>query len=139
LTNLQNVALLPTILGIGLAALALAALSYVLIVTGRARRRDFAILRAIGLDTRATQYIVFTQAAVIAVVGLVIGVPLGIVTARLAWREIANRVPLVYVPPSAIGVVAVAVPASLILTFLVATWPAHRVARDRASARLQGE
>ena len=51
LINLGNVELLPNLLGISLAALAIAALAYVLVVTGRARRRDFAVLRAMGLDS----------------------------------------------------------------------------------------
>lgn len=51
LVNLQNVELLPNLLGISLAALAIAALAYVLVVSGRSRRRDFAVLRAIGLDS----------------------------------------------------------------------------------------
>ena len=55
LVNLQNVELLPNLLGISLAALAVAALAYVLVVSGRPRRRDLAVLRAIGLDSAGTR------------------------------------------------------------------------------------
>jgi hypothetical protein len=139
LTNLQNVELLPTILGIGLALLALAALSYVLVITGRARRRDFAVLRAIGLGTNASRLVIFAQAAIIAVVAAVVGVPLGVVTARIAWRAVSNRVPLVYAPPASIVVIAIVVPAFLVATVVVATWPALRITRDHPASVLRTE
>jgi hypothetical protein len=139
LTNLQNVELLPTILGISLGVLALAGLSYVLVVTGRARRRDFAVLRAIGLDTAGSRFVVFAQATVIAVAGLAVGVPLGLVVARIVWREVSNRVPLVYVPPASIEVIAITVPAFLVAALLVAAWPARRIVRDHPAAELRTE
>jgi hypothetical protein len=139
LTNLKNVELLPTILGISLGILALAALSYVLVVTGRARRRDFAVLRAMGLGTAGSRFVVFTQATVIAAAGLVVGVPLGLVVARIVWREVSNRVPLVYVPPASTEVIAITVPAFLVAAVLVAAWPARRIVRDHPTAVLRTE
>ena len=139
LTNLQNVELLPTILGIGLAVLALAALSYVLVVTGRARRRDFAVLRAMGLGVRGSRLVILAQATVIALVGLLVGIPLGLVAARLVWREVSHRVPLVYIAPSSALVITITIPACLVAAVLVAVWPARRVTRERPGAVLRTE
>ena len=79
LTNLEDLSQLPIVLGAFLAVLGLAALSYVLVVSGRSRRAEFAIYKALGLDGKMSRRIVYFQASVIATIGLVIGVPLGII------------------------------------------------------------
>ncbi len=139
LINLQNVELLPTLLGITLGALAIAALAYVLVVSGRSRRRDFAVLRAIGLDSGGTRLVVFSQAVIIAAVGLVVGLPVGVVAARWAWAGVADRVPLVYVAPFWMSVVLLAIPAFLLVAMVVAIWPARRVVRSRPAVVLRTE
>jgi FtsX-like permease family len=139
LVNLQNVELLPNLLGISLGVLAIAALAYVLVVSGRSRRRDFAVLRAIGLDGGGTRLVVFSQALIIAVVGLVVGLPLGVVVARWAWAGVADRVPLVYVAPFWLTVILLAIPAFLFVAIVVAIWPARRAVRSRPAVVLRTE
>jgi hypothetical protein len=139
LVNLQNVELLPNLLGISLAALAIAALAYVLVVSGRSRRRDFAVLRAIGLDSAGTRLVVYSQAFIIAAVGLAVGLPLGVVVARWAWAGVADRVPLVYVAPFWLTVVLLAIPAFLLVAIVVALWPARSVVRSRPAIVLRTE
>jgi ABC-type lipoprotein release transport system permease subunit len=139
LVNLQNVELLPNLLGISLAALAVAALAYVLVVSGRSRRRDFAVLQAMGLDSAGTRLVVYSQAIVIAAVGLAIGIPLGVVVARWAWAGVADRVPLVYVAPFFLTVVLLAIPVFLVVAIVVALWPAHNVVRSRPATVLRAE
>jgi len=139
LVNLQNVELLPNLLGASLAALAIAALAYVLVVTGRSRRREFAVLRAMGLDSAGTRLVVYSQAIVIAAVGLVVGIPLGVVVARWAWAGVADRVPLVYVAPFWLTVVLLAIPTLLLVAILVALWPARSVVRSRPAVVLRTE
>jgi hypothetical protein len=139
LINLQNVELLPNLLGISLGALAIAALAYVLVVSGRSRRRDFAVLRSIGLDSAGTRRIVYSQALVIAAVGLAVGLPLGVVVARWAWAGVADRVPLVYVAPFWLTVVLLAIPVFLVVAIVVALWPARNVVRSRPAVVLRTE
>jgi len=139
LVNLGNVELLPNLLGISLAALAIAALAYVLVVTGRSRRRDFAVLRAMGLDSAGTRLVVYSQAIIIAAVGLVVGLPSGVVVARWAWAGVADRVPLVYVAPFWLTVVLLAMPAFLLVAIVVALWPARSVVRSRPAVVLRTE
>jgi hypothetical protein len=45
--------------------------------------------------------VVVTQASVLAVIGLVFGVPAGIALGRLIWRVVADRTPVAYQPPFA--------------------------------------
>jgi hypothetical protein len=139
LTNLGDIAVLPTLLGLFLALLALAALSFVLVISGRTRRQECAVLRAIGLGPRATRSIVYWQATAIAIVGLVVGLPLGVVVSRWGWQEITGRVPIVYVAPFAFVVVGLAIPAALVLANAVATWPARWISSVKPADALRAE
>jgi ABC-type lipoprotein release transport system permease subunit len=139
LTNLSDVAQLPTILSVFLALLAVAALSFVLITSSRSRRMEVAVLRAIGLSARASGVIVHWQATAIAFVGLLIGIPLGIVVGRWTWYQVTVRVPLLYVSPLALVVVGLAVPAALLLANLVATVPARGMHSVRLAEVLRAE
>jgi ABC-type lipoprotein release transport system permease subunit len=139
LTNLGDVAELPTLLSVFLALLALAALSFVLVVSSRSRHHECAVLRAIGLGPGASRSIVYWQATVIAVVGLVVGLPLGIVVGRWVWHEVAARVPLVYIAPFTLIVVGLAIPTTLVLANAVATWPARRLSSLRPAEALRAE
>ncbi len=139
LTNLGDIAELPTLLSIFLALLALAALSLVLVISSRTRRHECAVLRAIGLGPRASRSIVYWQASAIAVVGLVVGLPLGTVVGRWVWREVAARVPLVYVAPFTLMVVGLAIPVTLVLANAVAIWPARRISLAPPADALRAE
>ena len=53
-------------------------------------------------QTRLARVAIAWQATLLAIAGLVVGVPLGILAGRLAWKQLANSFPLVYAPPLAI-------------------------------------
>jgi uncharacterized membrane protein len=139
LTNLRDLSQLPIALGVFLAVLGLAALSYVLVVTGRSRRAEFAVYKALGLDEKMSRRIVYFQASVISIVGLVMGVPLGVIAGRWGWSAVTTRVPLVDVPPLSALVVVLAVPIVLVASNVIAVYPARRVARDRPAEALRSE
>jgi ABC-type lipoprotein release transport system permease subunit len=82
---------------------------------------------------------VYWQATAIAVVGLVVGLPLGIVVGRWVWHEVTARVPLVYIAPFTLIVVGLAIPATLVLANAVATWPARRISLLRPAEALRAE
>jgi ABC-type lipoprotein release transport system permease subunit len=138
LTNLRGLSQLPIALGVFLAVLGLAALSFVLVITGRSRRAEFAVYKALGLDERMSRRIVYFQASVIATVGLVIGVPLGVIAGRWGW-SVATRVPLVDVPPLSALVVVLAIPIVLVASNVIATVPARRVPRAKPAEALRSE
>jgi ABC-type lipoprotein release transport system permease subunit len=137
--NLRNVRTLPLLLAGFLALLAVGALSHVLLTSARRRRRDFAILRALGLDRRRTRLILNSQATAIGLVGLVVGVPAGVVLGRVLWRLVTDRVPLTNVAPfAAIGVV-LAVPVTILVANALALWPGQSVARVHPAEILRDE
>jgi ABC-type lipoprotein release transport system permease subunit len=82
---------------------------------------------------------VYWQATAIAVVGLVVGVPLGIVVGRWGWSQVAARVPLVDVAPLALVVVGLSVPVALALANAVATVPARALSSMRPAEALRAE
>jgi ABC-type lipoprotein release transport system permease subunit len=139
LTNLRNIRTLPLVLAGFLALLAVAALSHVLLTSARRRRRDFAVLRAIGFNRRGTRLVLNAQGTAIGIVGLVLGVPLGVALGRIGWRLVSDQVPLANVPPFAFLVVVLIVPATVLLTNALAVWPGRRVARLRPAEVLRTE
>jgi predicted lysophospholipase L1 biosynthesis ABC-type transport system permease subunit len=139
LTNLEDLAQLPTILGAFLAFLALVALAYILLTSGRVRKFEFAVLKTLGLDEKSSRVIIFSQATAISLVGLVAGIPLGLVAARWGWAAVTSRVPLVDVPPISVLVVILTAPVVLVAGNAVAIWPARKAAHRNPAEALRSE
>jgi hypothetical protein len=139
LTNLSNVRSLPLFLAGFLVLLALGAVAHALLTGARSRSHDLAVLRALGLTPRQAGACVTWQAAVIGVVALAVGVPLGLVVGRQVWRVLADSLSFVYVGPiSAVALVAV-VPLVLAALAVLALWPARDAARLRTAEVLRSE
>ncbi|MDQ1384026.1 MAG: putative transport system permease protein [Actinomycetota bacterium] len=126
LTNLRNVRILPRLLMGFLALLAAAAVAHVLATSVRRRRRDFAMLRALGMTRRSTRSIINLQGSAIAIAGLVVGIPAGVIVGQSGWHLIADRVPLRFVHPVALLAIFVVVPAALAVVNLLALAPGRR-------------
>jgi ABC-type lipoprotein release transport system permease subunit len=134
LTNLRSVRVLPELLAGFLALLGIAAVAHVLVTSARRRRHDFAVLRAIGLTRGGTRLVLNWQGTAVATVGLLLGVPLGVVLGRVGWRLVTERVPLLNVPPFAGEPVLVLIAATVVVVNLLALWPGRIVARRRMPA-----
>jgi ABC-type lipoprotein release transport system permease subunit len=137
--NLHRVRILPTLMGIFLALLAIGAVGHALATAVYRRRHDIAVLRALGLTRPQVRATVAWQATTLAVVGLIFGIPLGLALARTLWRVVAERTPVQYVPPLALIAVLLVVPLSLLAVNLLAAYPGHRAVRQRISTVLRAE
>jgi FtsX-like permease family protein len=137
--NLRRVRALPTLMGAFLALLAIGAIGHALATAVYRRRHDIAVLRALGLTSPQVRATVAWQATTLAVVGLVFGIPLGLALARTLWRVVAERTPVVYVPPLALVAVFLVVPISLLVVNLLAAYPGHRAVGQRISTVLRAE
>ena len=137
LENLKRVRSVPLILVAFLVALAVSALAHQLLTTARRRRRDFAVLRSIGFTRRMTSTMVLSHSTIVGLVGLLIGIPLGLVLGRLAWSWVAGAVPLVYVAPLAVAATLLTVPITLLVANLVAAYPARSAARVNSAEALR--
>jgi hypothetical protein len=137
--EIRQVRVLPIVLGFFLALLAVGAVGHALATAVRRRRQDLAVLRALGMTRRQCRWVVVTQATVLAVVGLIFGVPLGLALGRSLWRAVADYTPLQYAPPMAVWALVLVAPAALLLSNLLAAWPGHRAARLRIAHVLRAE
>jgi hypothetical protein len=139
LAELRQVSVLPLALGYFLVVLALGAVGHALATTVRRRRLDVAVLRALGMTRGQSRAVVTTQASVLALVGLVFGVPLGIALGRTVWRVVADYTPLQYVPPLAVAALLLVAPCALLVANLLAAWPGRQAARLRVGHVLRTE
>jgi ABC-type antimicrobial peptide transport system permease subunit len=128
----------PVILAGVLAVLGLAVLAQFILASARRRRRDFALLKVLGMFHRDLSAIALWQVATVTAVALVVGVPLGIAGGRWAWQLFANQAGL---PTDAITPLPVLwmIPATLLIAALIALPPARSVARVPAAATLRSE
>jgi ABC-type antimicrobial peptide transport system permease subunit len=139
IVNYRSMGSTPLILCLGLTAGAVVALGLTLVASVRRRRRSLAMLRALGFTSRQLASSVAWQSNVTMVIGLVVGVPLGIVSGRLLWDAFADNI---YVVPSPtvplVPTLAIAVGA-LVLGSVVAALPGRIAARTPAALLLRTE
>ncbi len=139
LENLKRVRRLPTLLA-GLLALAgLAGLVHALVTSVRRRQRDLAVLKTLGFSKGQVRATVAWQATTLATVAVAIGVPVGIVLGRWGWLLFADRLGVVPETSFGISMIALLVPATLVLANLIAAAPAGMAARTKPALVLRSE
>jgi len=139
IVNYKSMGTMPVVLAGGVAAGAVAALGLALVASVRRRRRDLALLKTLGFTRRQLATTVAWQSTVVAVVGLVVGIPLGIAVGRWLWIAFAHElsaVPDAIVPATSVALAAVA---ALVLANLVAALPGRSAARTPAALLLRAE
>jgi hypothetical protein len=139
IVNYRTMGALPAVLAAGLAAGAVAGLGLTLTASVRRRRRDFALLKTLGFTRGQLAGAVAWQSSVIAVTGLVIGIPVGITFGRLLWLAFAHQLSAVPDPVVPAASIALAAVAALVLANLVAALPGLRAARTPAAEVLRAE
>ncbi|HEX3815461.1 MAG TPA: FtsX-like permease family protein [Mycobacteriales bacterium] len=139
IAEIQDVRVLPIVLGGFLLLLAVGAVGHALATAVRRRRHDMAVLRALGMTRWQSRAVVITQASILALVGLAFGVPIGIALARTLWRQVANNTPLLYHPPLAVWALLLVAPLALLIANLLAAWPGQRAARLQVGQTLRAE
>jgi hypothetical protein len=139
IVNYRSMGTMPAVLAGGVAAGAVAALGLALVASVRRRRRDLALLKTLGFTRRQLAATVAWQSTVVAVVGLVIGIPLGIAIGRWLWVAFARELSAVPDPVVPAASVALAAVAALALANLVAALPGRSAARTPAALLLRAE
>jgi hypothetical protein len=137
--QLDEVARMPWLFAALMGVLAAAVLAHGLTSTTRARRRDIAVLRALGFSRGQTVRAVGWQANVYAVIALALGTPIGVLAGRSIWEYYATnfgavpRAVLPWLPWLVMG------GATLVLVAAIAGPTAWRVARVRPATVLRDE
>lgn len=139
IVNYRSIGSTPLILAVGLAVGALVALALTLIASVRHRRRDLALLKALGLTPRQLSSIVAWQSTVAAIVGIVVGIPLGIVIGRQLWILFAQNIDAVPDPTVPVLSLILVALGSLFFANLVAALPGRTAARTPTALLLRFE
>jgi hypothetical protein len=137
--DLSRIVDLPLALGAFFGLLACATVAHALVTTVRRRRHELAVLRAVGFTRRQTRGAIAWQSTLLAVAGVVVGVPVGIAVGRLSWHWLADDFPIVYVPPFALLAVVAVAGIAIALANALAAGPAHAATRIRPAEALRVE
>lgn len=137
--NYRSIGATPAVLALALAAGAVVALGLTLNASVRRRRRDLAMLRALGFTSRQLRSVVAWQASVNGLAGLVVGVPLGIVLGRWLWTLFARYIDAVPEPTVSVLSIVVVGLATMVLANGVAALPGRSAARTSTAQVLRGE
>lgn len=120
IARLAQIRRFPQILAAFLVVAAVVAVTHGLTATVRRRRRDLAVLGALGLTTRQRRRVVSWHAATVGAVGVAAGIPLGIAAGRWVWAAVAADVGVATDAAVPIAVPGLAVAGTLVLFALLA-------------------
>jgi ABC-type antimicrobial peptide transport system permease subunit len=139
LSNLALISGLPNVLAGLLGLVAAGTLLHTLATSVRRRRKDLAILRALGFVRGQVSLTVVWQATTIVLISLAIGLPVGVIAGRWGWRLFVNQ--LGYVPSPIVPLLEVllAIPIAIILANAIASLPARAAARMKPAVVLREE
>jgi hypothetical protein len=134
--NYRSMGLTPLLLALALAGGATLALGFTLVASVRRRRHEMAVLKAIGFRPRELQWSVLCQAGIVAVVGIVVGVPLGLALGRWLWTLFANQIGAVPLPVVPVISVVASCLIALALAIALSAVPGRIAARTPAATAL---
>ena len=138
-TNYANIDGTPAVLAALLAVVGTAVLGQFIVVSGRRRRRDFAILKALGLLRRQVSTITAWQVSTLTGLALLAGLPLGVAAGRWSWALFAHDLGIPAGAVTPLPLVLLTVPAVILIANTVAFWPGRTAARLKPAEILRAE
>ncbi len=137
--NLRRVDRLPILLAVLFSVVAVLTVGHTLVSSVRRRRRDLAVLRAVGFVGRQVSAAVAWHATIVATVAIVVGLPLGAAAGRWTWTLVTNRLGLPPDPVVPVSLLLVVVPLSLVIANVIAAFPGFVASRTRPALVLRSE
>ena len=119
--------------------LALLAVGHALVTSVRRRRRELAVLKTLGFDRRQVRATIAWQATTLAIVGLVIGIPAGIIIGNLVWRLVADGLGVAANASIPLLAILLTIVCAIAAVNLIAFFPARAAARTRPAVTLRSE
>lgn len=129
----------PLVVGGLLATAAVVGLVSAVVVSVRSRRRELGTLRALGFTGRQLRSTVRVQSLATMAAAMAVGVPLGLVAGRLAWRAFAGRLGIVTDPTTPWPWVVATVIGGLMVAVVAAAVPARLAARLQVGSALRAD
>ena len=137
LINFGEAVNFPLIFGGLLAVFGAATLAHLLVVSVSRRRREIGLLKVLGFVNGQVVAAVGWQATTVALVGIVVGIPLGIIAGRSTWHLFAAHLGVIPVSVVPVGLVGVLVVGVLVVANLLALGPAVVAARSKPGRLLR--
>jgi hypothetical protein len=103
----------------------------------RIRRRELAVLRALGCRSSQIYATLCWQALTVVVIGLVVGVPLGTIGGAALWRSFASGLGVLPTATLPLTGIVIVIGAAIAVSILAALPPGRRAAEDRPAAALR--
>ena len=129
----------PRLLAALLGALFVGILVHVIVTVGRARRRELAVLRALGFTPGQVRVSRAWQASTLAVLASAAALVIGVVGGRALWNIYAERLEIVPEPALAWVAMAAVVAGTLALCNLVAWFAGLRATHSSPAVELRAE
>jgi len=108
-----------------------------IVVSVRDRQRELAILRVLGFRDSNLRASVRWQAFTMMFVGLIVGVPLGVLVGRSAWRAFANQLGVVPRASIPTWILITTIVGSVLLALVAAIVPARSATRTKSGLVLR--
>ena len=137
--NLAHVRSVPLALAGVLAVLACGTMAHGLATSVRRRRRDLAVLKALGLSVRQLRDTVRWQSLSLVLAAAAAGVPLGIAAGRSAWMTVEHRMAVVAPPVVPVPAIPVVLVVTVLVAAVAAALPGRVAARVPAAVVLGTE
>ncbi len=129
----------PEVLAGILAVLGLAVVAQFAVTSSRRRRRDFAVLRAIGLLRRQLNAVTAWQITTLTGLALLAALPIGVAAGRGAWMLFADEVGLSAGAITPLPLILAMIPATILAANAITLPPGRRCARLNPAAVLRSE
>jgi ABC-type lipoprotein release transport system permease subunit len=139
IANLRHVATEPKLLTLVVGLLAGAALVHALVMSVVRSRRQIGVLKSLGFTRAQVVSSVGWHATTIAAAALVLGIPLGIIGGRVAWRAVASSLGVHPHHALPIAIPLVVIGLVLLVANIAALVPGIAAARTRTSVALRTE
>jgi ABC-type lipoprotein release transport system permease subunit len=129
----------PLLFGVALSLFGAATMVHLLLVSVARRRRETGLLKSLGFVRRQVGAAVCWQATTVALVGIVVGAPIGIAAGRVLWRVFATNFGVVPVPVMQPLLLAGLAAGVLAVANFLAAGPALLAARSNPGQLLRAE
>jgi ABC-type lipoprotein release transport system permease subunit len=137
LVNFGQAVDFPLLLGGTIALFGAAMLSHLLFVSVARRRRQFALLKVLGMYRRQVASTLGWQSVSVSLVGVVLGVPLGVAVGRTVWHAFATKLGVVPADVVTVAALVYLVAGIVIVGALLALVPAMLATRVQPADALR--
>lgn len=139
IVNLARIRSIPFLFASLVGAAAVLSIVHGMVTSVHNRRREVAVLRALGADRRWITRTVHWQVTVFSLVPLALGLPLGLIAGRLVFVEFADGIGTVPDPSLPFALLSAVMLGFVALANASAAWPARRARRLAPVPLLAGE